>query len=123
MMTHYCTHTQTHTHAHTQTHMRAHTHTRTHMHLFCFSMFDSTEFRQCMAITSPPSLCVAAQCVGLSAASSLDLLFAYLANHYWWSGEGWDALVAFFSFGLPSLSTADGSVECPAPHPPPHRPW
>lgn len=50
------------------------------------------------------------QCVGLSAASSLDLLFAYLANHYWWSGEGWDALDSIFSLEPPSLGEREGSV-------------
>lgn len=52
------------------------------------------------------------QCVALSAASSLELLFAYLTDHYWWSVEGWDALVDFFSLQLPSLTNRDGSVEC-----------
>ena len=50
------------------------------------------------------------QCVGLSAASSLELLFTYFANHYWWSGEGWDALESLFSLKPPSLGDREGSV-------------
>lgn len=61
------------------------------------------------------SLCVrlAVQCVGLSAASSLELLFTYLAEHYWWSREGWDALDSIFSLEPPLLAKRDGSVKCP----------
>ena len=56
---------------------------------------------------------LAVQCVGLSAASSLELLFVYLAEHYWWSREGWDALDTFFSLEPLSLDKRDGSVKHP----------